>query len=425
MQKVRSLLFLVLGLLIAALVTRNSEVAWMMLPFLLYMAWGIFLSPADGQIHVEAIRSVQKRERGGTPLMEMSITLRNRSRAMIHLSFSDPLKPGMRLAEGRLQQSIALQAGEEVVCRYAFQTERGIYAWDTICARVSDSFGLVSMNIELPAKAEIRVAPELRRFQPFSLRPQSTLHSAGSIPARLGGSGTDFWGIREYHPGDPLRRLDWRMTARHPHLFFTKEFEQEEIADIGLILDVRRKSDVRAGGSSLFEHTARATASLAEVFLRQGNRVSLLLFQKKSAMLYPGYGKRQLHRILTALAQVTPEEDGSLSSLPSLPTHMFSRHALLVVLSPLLRGDWRLFPRLQAYGYRVLLVCPDPIAYAQPFFPSDRITPLALRLIRMERQLEIQKISRMRIPVIDWQVGQPLSLLVRNALTHTLFHRDR
>jgi len=51
----------------------------------------------------------------------------------------------------------------------------------------------------------------------------------GSIPARLGGSGTDFFGVREYHPGDSLRSLDWRLTARHPRQFFTKEFEQEEM----------------------------------------------------------------------------------------------------------------------------------------------------------------------------------------------------
>ncbi len=173
-----------------------------------------------------------------------------------------------------------LQAGENAVFKYTFQSERGVFAWKTIRAKVSDPFGLIETELDLPAEAKIQVHPELNKFRPFPLRPQRTLHSAGSIPARLGGSGTDFWGVREYHPGDPLRRLDWRLTARHPHKFFTKEFEQEEIADIGLILDARQKTDLRIGEDSLFEHAARATASLAEVFLRQGNRVSLLVYQR-------------------------------------------------------------------------------------------------------------------------------------------------
>ena len=99
--------------------------------------------------------------------------------------------------------------------------------------------------------------------------------------------------MREYQPGDPLRRLDWRLTARHPHKFFTKEFEQEEIADIGLILDARQKTNLQIGEDSLFEHAARATASLAEMFLRQGNRVSLLVYQRRYASVFPGYGKLQ------------------------------------------------------------------------------------------------------------------------------------
>ena len=229
----------------------------------------------------------------------------------------------------------------------------------------------------MPAEAKIQIHPELNKFRPFPLRSQRTLHSAGSIPARQGGSGTDFWGVREYQPGDPLRRLDWRLTARHPHKFFTKEFEQEEIADIGLILDARQKTNLQIGEDSLFEHAARATASLAEMFLRQGNRVSLLVYQRHYASVFPGYGKLQLNRILHTLARITPESDSSFNSLHFLPTHMFSSHSLIVMISPLLAGDWQLFRRLRAYGYQVLLISPDPLDYARPILPTDRDSQLA------------------------------------------------
>jgi uncharacterized protein (DUF58 family) len=294
---------------------------------------------------------------------------------------------------------------------------------EEVRAVVSDPFGLIETGLELPAEGEVQVHPELNKFRPFPLRPQRTLPSAGSIPAHRGGSGTQFWGIREYHPGDPLRRLDWRLTARHPRKFFTKEFEQEEIADIGLILDARRKTDLRAGDDSLFEHSARAAASLAEVFLRQGNRVSLLIYGKPVVKLFPGYGKVQLHQILHTLAQTTTESDAGLDSLQYLPVQMFSSHSLILILSPLAPNDWQLFPRLRAYGYQVLLISPDPFDYAQRMLPADPATRLASRLARIERQLELSKITQLWIPVIDWQIRHPLYPLVRNALYHTHVQR--
>lgn len=425
MRKILVLLLIVFVLLLTALLTRNGDMVWMTVPFLVYLGMGIAQSPPAENIHLQASRSVDRRQVDGTSLIEMSMTIGNQSTAMVYLRISDPLLPGMKMMKGQLQQSVALQAREEAVLTYTFQCGRGSFAWKTIETEVTDTFGLIENKITLAAEANAQAPLELIKFRPFPLRPQNTLHSTGSIPARLGGSGTDFWGVREYHPGDPLRRLDWRKTARHPRQFFTKEFEQEEIADIGLILDARSKLNLRVGEDSLFEHTVSATASLAEVFLRYGNRVSLLIFQKVLVKLYPGYGKVQLNRILRALTQITPEVGNGLHSLQFVPTSMFSSHSLIVILSPLDRGDWRLFPRLRAFGYQVLLISPDPIDYAQRTLPDDSMTKLASRLTRVERQLEIHKITQLRIPVIDWRVSQPLAPLVHNALGHFHIQRER
>ena len=93
---------------------------------------------------------------------------------------------------------------------------------------------------------------------------------------------------------------------RHPRQFYTKEFEQEEIADIGIILDARQSSNIRSGGDSLFEHALGAAASLVESFLRGGNRVSFLMQADETTVVYPGYGKVQLNRILRTLAKARP-----------------------------------------------------------------------------------------------------------------------
>lgn len=423
MHKVLTLLFIVISLAIIALLTRNADLIWMALPFLVYLGTGVAKSPARREVQLQATRSTDRVSTRRLSTIEVNVDVHNHGTALIGLRLSDPLQAGMRLTQGQIKHSMVLQAGDSALFKYTFQSERGSFAWETLRVAASDPFGLIETEFALPAEAKVQVHPDLNKFRSIPLYPQRTLHSAGSIPARRAGSGTDFWGVREYHSGDPLHRLDWRLTARHPRKFFTKEFEQEEIADIGLILDARKRVDLQAGEGSLFEHAARATASLAEVFLRQGDRVSLLVYQQHMLRVFPGYGKQQLNRILRTLARVTPEEAGSLGGLQFLPIRMFSSHSLIVIVSPLLSGDWQLFRRLRAYGYQVLLISPDPLDYVRHLLPTDPASQLATRLTRLERQLEINHITQLWIPVIDWQVSQPLAPLVRNALKHIRIQR--
>jgi uncharacterized protein (DUF58 family) len=424
MNKAVILLVMIFSLLLTALLTTNADFIWLALLCFVYLGMGLLQSPSTREVKLSATRSVEKTATDVPATITVNVEITNQGTDLAQLVLSDPLQFGMSIKEGQTTQTALLQAGENAIFKYTFQSERGIFAWKTVRARISAPFGLFETELDVSAEAKIQIHPELNKFRPFPLRSQRTLHSAGSIPARLGGSGTDFWGVREYQPGDPLRRLDWRLTARHPHKFFTKEFEQEEIADIGLILDARQKTNLQIGEDSLFEHAARATASLAEMFLQQGNRVSLLVYQRHHTSVFPGYGKLQLNRILHTLARITPESDSSLNSLNFLPIRMFASHSLIVIISPLMSGDWQFFRRLRAYGYQVLLISPDPLAYARSILPTDRDSQLAIRLARLERQIEINQITQLWIPVIDWQVNQPLAPLVRNALRSTRIRRE-
>ena len=419
-----SLFVLTGALLVAALISLNGEMVWLVVPFLAYLGVGILRTPAADGIRLEAARAVEQVDGPGQQRVQVTVTARNLGAAALEqVGLVDQPQAGARVVDGGMQQWQALAAGEESTLRYQFQSRRGLFAWQTVRAVVCDPLGIVETRLELPAEAVAQVYPEMIRFQSLPVRPQRTLHLAGSVPARAGGSGTDFWGIREYQPGDPLRRLDWHHAARHPGRRYTREFEQEEIAEIGLIVDARQATDLRVGEDSLVEHSIGAAASLAEVFLRQGNRVSLLVYGEPVISVYPGYGKGQLHKILNTLTRVTTEAGSSLAGLHYLPVRMFSSRSIILIISPLAAGDWRLFPRLRAHGYQTILISPDPVDFARQSLPDDEPSRLAIRLTQVERRLEIQRISRLWVPVIDWKVKQPLPPLVRGALTYSHLQR--
>lgn len=434
-NKTLTVSLLVVGLFIAALMARSGALAWLALPFLFYLGAGVLRSPARESVRLEAQREVRHTRFANSgpeeaALLEVRLTVRNLGEPLDRVVVRDPLPEGLAIHDGQAERETSLGSGEEVSLTYACRERRGSYAWSTTRVLVSDALGLVETEYELPARGEIQVQPERAALRRLPLRPRSTVHAPGSIPARLGGSGTDFWGVREYQPGDPLRWLDWRLTARHPRKYFTKEFEQEEIADIGLLLDARQKTDLRRADDSLFERSVDAAAALAEAFLHQGHRVSLLAFGSKVEPVFAGYGKVQLSKIMRCLSNVQPGSSNLWNYTDYLPLRMFSSRALLIVISPLVRSDWPFFLRLRASGYQGLLISPNPFDFvASPPAGGAGKTDgnaearLALRAAGLERALLMRDIAQLQIQVIDWHVSQPLYPLVRDALSPAHFRR--
>jgi len=425
-NKTLSIGSIIFMLLFVALITRSGDIAWMTLPLLAYLGAGILQTPNPERLSLSVKRTLTETRTDGAVSIGVNLMVQNNAAEAIHITIHESAQTGMNVTDGELTQRATLLPGETTEMGYSFVAARGDFSWELVRTVISDPLDLIETERMLPAHAAIQIRPQIKHFKAIPWRPQNTVHSPGSIPAHLGGSGTDFFGVREYHPGDSLRTLDWRLTARHPGKFFTKEFEQEEIADIGLILDARQNTDLRIGEESLFEHGLGATASLAEIFLRQGNRLSLLVFGEKMLTAFPGYGKSQLHRVMSCLSKAKSEgESRALGAFDSIPIRMFPNHALIIVISPLTSSDRSLFQRLRAYGYQALLISPDPIDFAYASLAPEATNQLAIRAARIERRLWLNDIAHLHVPVIDWQVRQPLFPLVRNAMTRARGQREQ
>jgi uncharacterized protein (DUF58 family) len=260
----------------------------------------------------------------------------------------------------------------------------------------------------LPAPGQLLVLPRVSKLRAVAIRPLRTRSYAGPVPARQGGSGVDFFGVREYQAGDARRWINWRVSARHPRSLFTNEFEQERIADVGLILDARQRSEVRIRGESLFEHAVQATASLAGAFLDNGNRVGLLIYGRSLDWTFPGYGKVQRERIVQALAHARTGDSQVFDRLDYLPTRLFPAQSQIVLVSPLWRDDLPTLLRLRAHRYQVLVIRPDPISLEiQALAPRPEVQ-LATRIAHLERTLLLRRLLQAGVAVVDWPVDKPL-----------------
>jgi uncharacterized protein (DUF58 family) len=114
---------------------------------------------------------------------------------------------------------------------------------------------------------DAEVALVLPRFVSFAGKMQARELEA-SVAAPRAGSGTELFGVREYRPGDSLRRIHWRSSARHGELV-VREYEPPGVQTLGIFCDPS------PAGAGVADQVARIAASEAWDCIRNGGRVML------------------------------------------------------------------------------------------------------------------------------------------------------
>ncbi|MGC9469628.1 MAG: DUF58 domain-containing protein, partial [Anaerolineae bacterium] len=320
---------------------------------------------------------------------------------------------------------IGLASGEEFTLTYEVEGPRGAYRFSGPSIAAQEHLGLFRRHIRYSVSNKLSVLPALPKVRSIPIRPLRTRGFAGPIPSRHAGPGTDFYGVRNYEPGDPWRWINWRLSARHPRDLFTNQFEWERIADVGLILDARERTDVTVNGVALFEHAVEAAASLADSFIGEGNHVGLLIYGRGLERTFPGYGKHQHQRIMRALSQAKIGDSLVFDSLDYLPTRFFPAKSQIVLISPLCEDDPPVLSRLRSRGYEIIVVSPDPVTYEAQALEPGIARALAERIARAERALWIHQLQRIGVQVVDWQVDKPLDIAVHAALSGAVYRRRR
>ncbi len=407
------LIWLTVLLLLAGIAFRQGSLIAMALPLVLYLAASLALMPEKVSLDVTRTLSQETATEGGPVIVHLSVA--NRGSSLEELRVSHPLPKCLELIGEQEPAYLALQPGERAEWIWTLTGLRGLHSLPPLRARICNSLGVFPLDLEIPAPARLTVLPEVIHLKRIPIRPAQTRPYPGPILSRKSGPGTDFYGLREYQTGDPLRWVNWRASAHQAEELLTNEFEREHIADVGIILDARQQTDV-PGQEPLFEHSVRAAAALADAFISDGNRVSLLIYGYGVDQTFPGYGKIQRRRILQALAQATTGINYSLSSLGYLPTRLFPTRSQLVMISPLSLTDDQSLIRLRALGYEILIVSPNPVHYQASMLKGAPGVEEATRLALLERELLLRKLRRAGIQILDWQVSLPFERFIHPAL---------
>jgi uncharacterized protein (DUF58 family) len=184
------------------------------------------------------------------------------------------------------------------------------------------------------------LAPELMaRVRTIQVRTHKLVSSAlaGAYRSNFRGTGIEFESVRPYEPGDDVRAIDWKVTARVGEPFI-KTYVEDRTLILQLLVDTSRSMDFGSGEKSKREAAAEVCALLALVAARSQDQVGLCLFDDEPGLhLAPKKGQ---HHVLRLIREVmAAPATGRGSSLRAVLEHQLrhlKRRSLVLVVSDFL-----------------------------------------------------------------------------------------
>ena len=219
--------------------------------------------------------------------------------------------------------------------------------------------------------------PEARKLSFLPRQPANSVLS-GRNASRLRGRGLSFEELRDYLPGDDIRTIDWKVTARtgSPHV---RVFTEERDRPSYLLVD-QRMSMFFGSRLNMKSVTAAEAAAIAAIrILDQGDRVGGIIFDDNEVVeISAKRSRRSMDRFLTTLAEknlalsadhkkvVQPlHMNRPLESLSKIITH----NHLVIIFSDFDQVDDRteeLLRNISAHNDLILCLVGDPLGQSLP-----------------------------------------------------------
>jgi uncharacterized protein (DUF58 family) len=239
-------------------------------------------------------------------------------------------------------------------------TRRGGFLLGPTVITSGDPFGIFRVSQKFPARSSLVVLPLLFRVNEF-VSPPGLLPGGKAIRRKAIDVTPHAAGVREYVPGDPMKRIHWPTSVRRDQLM-VKEFEQDPQSEVWLFLDtyrgvhharsqqeadpypiddllLLRRRKVKLQPSSL-EYSISITASLAHYFIGQRRAVGLVTASQRSYKVIPAErSERQEAKILQELAFLQAESSFTLPSLVTAQMGQLPQGSSAILVTPMIWSE--------------------------------------------------------------------------------------
>jgi uncharacterized protein (DUF58 family) len=201
---------------------------------------------------------------------------------------------------------------------------RGVFPHAEVTVTCAAPYGLMRASRKLQLEGEIVVLPRIYDTEAPASTGVDQVSGGRFRGNRRVSHGTNFAGVRPWMPGDALKNVHWKSTARRDELM-VKTFEEELGGRVSLVLDCN------AGDTVAVDNAVRSAASLAVAALQAGHHLELIDFSAEALRLAPFSDEGEL---LIRLARYQP------GAATNLDLNMCWRNSTILLIGTKWKLNW-------------------------------------------------------------------------------------
>jgi len=214
---------------------------------------------------------------------------------------------------------------------------RGLFTLGPTSLETGDPFGIYRLRLDYQASFTMLVVPPVVHLPSIEIAPGGRAGEGRRFHRALEQT-ISAGSVREYIPGDDMRRLHWATTARRGEPYM-RVFEHTPASDWWIVLDMDEKVQAGEGLNATDEHGVVLAASLASQGLRLGKAVGLVMHGQDLNWQRPAFGDLHRWEMLRALAHVRRGQT-PLATLLERTRGALGQRTSLILITPSLDADW-------------------------------------------------------------------------------------
>ena len=185
----------------------------------------------------------------------------------------------------------------------------------------------------------VRSAEFLKKLRRIELNTRKVINSTfvGEYKSTFKGTGMEFIDVREYLPGDDVRSIDWKVTARMDRPFVKKFVEERELTVI-LCIDASGSGYFGTRSQFKLEQSAQVAATIAFSAVTNNDKVGLLFFTDEvERYIPPRKGKQHVLRLIRDILLFQPRRRGTNPTAAlEFVMHLLKQKAIVFLISDFL-----------------------------------------------------------------------------------------
>ena len=336
--------------------------------------------------------------------MSVKFIIKNTGLGIGFVEIYDSLPPQARIIKGSNYTLLYMKPWQEVSFEYSLKLPlRGHYHLGPVKMRVKDAFDLFYNERIEESIHSFSVFPQIEVLEEQVITSRAPKLLSGAMPLNVIGTGTEFYSLREFVPGDSLRSVNWKALAKKGKMM-VNETVREDVMDVILLVDAREVSAVGGGRDTPLEMSCRAAATYAKQLLDERNNVALMVYGDTIDRIDLDRGEHHLFKILTGLSSAKPQGNLKLEIvMKDLLPHLPSGSPIILFSS--LDDDHSIseaFTSTISRGFTITTISPSSLDFEERM---KRIPMEPLLIAKIERDNMISELRSFGLQVGDWKYG--------------------